>query len=214
MNESNYGARTNSRRRSGAITLTMLAGTAITLTACFDDDKPKHVANEAECVQQFDDTDGCRKAAAQAQQDFDKQAPRFQDRNECDAQFGAANCHVVREGDHDVFLPAMTGFLIGRMTAGDGQYRVQPTCANGGDLYSNGCGPIRSTAHPAYASGYNPAFYSYAGRYSGGRYEPSEAFTGSWTSDKGAASRVTSTAASEGVSRGGCGGSAVGEAGE
>ncbi len=214
MSHNISGASISSRRKSKAITLTMLVGTAFSLTACFDDEDPKHVADEAECVKQYDDADGCRKAAVQAQQDFDKQAPRFQDRNECDSQFGAANCHVVHEGDRDVFLPAMTGFLIGRMTAGDGQYRVQPTCANGNDLYSNGCGPIRSTAHPVYASGYNPAVYSYAGRYSAGRYEPSEAFTGSWTSDKVAASRVTSTPAAEGVAGGGFGGSVVGEAGE
>ena len=203
------------KRKTKAITLTMLAGWTLALTGCWDDgEKPKLMKSEDECSKQFNDSEGCHKAAEQARQDFEKQAPRFEDKNDCDSQFGAANCHVVHEQGHDFFLPAMTGFLIGKMVSdGSSQYRVQPTCANGGNLYSNGCGPVAATAHPVYVSGYNPALYNYAGRYSSVGYEPSQAFSSSWTSNKVAASRVSSAPVGEGaVARGGFGGSAVGEA--
>lgn len=194
-------------KRSRAITLTMLAGTVVVLSGCNEDEKPRFVKDEKECAEQLGDEEGCLKAAEQARQDHEKTAPRYGSQKDCEEQFGPDRC---RKSEHDGaswFVPAMTGFMIGRMMDGN-QYRVQPACANGGQLYANGCGPVRA------GSGffYYPRAYTYAGRYSGSSYEPAPAYTGAWTEGKVAASRASMGSAA--IARGGFGGSAVGEAGE
>jgi hypothetical protein len=48
------------KHKTTAITLTLLAGTAIALTGCLDDDdKPKLVKSEGDCVAQLNDPEGC-----------------------------------------------------------------------------------------------------------------------------------------------------------
>lgn len=208
MPESTRRASPKSRRKSKAITLSMLAGTAIMLTGCLDDDEPKLVKDEQECATRFEDPEGCLNAAIQAKQDFEKTAPRYDSQKDCEAQFGPDRCNKVSRDGADLFIPAMAGFMIGRMLDGGNQYRVQPACRNGDDIYTDGCGPVRGGSHVV--TGARP--YVYAGRVSGGSYTPSPEYTGSWTAGKVAASRASMGATA--VARGGFGGSAVGMAGE
>lgn len=182
----------------------MLAGTAVALGGCNEDEKPRFVKDEKACAEQLGDADGCHTAAEQAKKDFEEAAPKYENQKECAAQFGG--CQRIERDGTSWFVPMMTGFLIRRM-ADSTQYRVQPACANGDQLYANGCGPVRS-GHGFYY--YRP--YTYAGRYSSGSYEPEPTYTSSWTEGKVVASRASMGSAA--IARGGFGGSAVGEAGE
>lgn len=186
----------------------MLAGTSIVLGGCWDDDdKPKLVKDESDCAKEMNDPEGCRNAAKQAKADHEKLAPRYQSQKECEEQFGPERCQPVEHGGSNWFMPAMTGFMIGRMLDGSNSYRVQPACSNrDNNLYTNGCGPVATGGHAVYY----PGLWNNAGRYSGGAYTPSEEYVGSWTGGKVAASRAAASPAA--VARGGFGGSAVGEA--
>jgi uncharacterized protein YgiB involved in biofilm formation len=185
----------------------MLAGTALVLGGCWDDDdKPKLVKNEEDCIKEMNDPEGCRKAAMLAVEDHEKLAPRYGSQTECEGEFGPDRCQRVERDGSSWFIPAMAGFMIGRMMDGSNSYRVQPACSNKDNLYTNGCGPVAVGAHPIYY----PGMWNYAGNYSAGSYRPSEEYVGSWTGGKVAASRAAASA--EAVARGGFGGSAVGEA--
>jgi uncharacterized protein YgiB involved in biofilm formation len=200
-----------SRRKTKVITLTMLAGTAIVLSGCWDDDKPKLVRDEQECAEQMNDQEGCHDAAVQARKEFEKSAPRFDNQKDCETQFGPDRCTKTSKDGSNWFMPAMAGFMIGRMLDGGNQYRVQLACRNGVDVYAGGCGPVRSGGHVVMG----PHPYVYAGRVSGGNFTPAPEYAGSWTAGKVAASRVSFGPASAGsVARGGFGVSAVGAVGE
>ncbi len=186
-------------RKSKSITLTMLAGTAIVLTGCLEDEEPKLVKTVAECVEEFDDPEGCNEAAVQAVNEFEKTSPKFDKQQACEAQFGKDQCRQVSGGDGgSFFMPFMAGYFMSNLfNNGQRQYAVQPACNNGGSVYSGGCGTVNG-ARP----GYTPTALL-AGRQSGGIYTANPGFTSSWTSSKVAASRVSPGPSV--VSRGGFG---------
>lgn len=193
------------RRKSRSITLTMLVGTAISLSGCLDDE-PKLVGSESDCVDTIGDEEGCKAAAAEAEKAHEATAPRYGSQKDCEEQFGPDRCRRVEQDGSSVFMPALTGFLIGRMMSDSSRYAVQPACNNRGEVYTNGCGPVRGGAHVFY----NPATSTYAGRYSSGSFQADRAYSSSWTSGKVATAPAGAVGS---VARGGFGASAVGEAG-
>lgn len=129
MNEQNRKPTNGCLRKTRAITLTMLAGTAIVLGGCWEDDKPVEMSSEADCVTKTGDAEACKGAAEQAQKQHAEQAPKFSSVADCEAKFGPGKCNTVTKGDGgSVFMPMMTGFMLGRMLADDGRrvYTTQP----------------------------------------------------------------------------------------
>lgn len=105
-----------SRRRSAFVGFSAVTLTA--LGACGGDGK--HEVSKtvyrtaAECRAENPGLD-CDAAMAKARAEHDKTAPAFNDRQSCEGDWGQENCVEERRGGHSVFVPMMTGFLIGRM---------------------------------------------------------------------------------------------------
>lgn len=57
----------------------------------------------------------CDKAFEGAKEAHAEKAPRYKERGSCEDIYGVGKCVPRREGDNDVFLPLMAGFLVGHM---------------------------------------------------------------------------------------------------
>jgi uncharacterized protein YgiB involved in biofilm formation len=141
---------TPARRRAKAITLTMLAGTAVVLAGCLPDDEPQAMASEAECVEKTGDVEACKAAAEQARKQHEAEAPKFSSVAECEAKFGPGHCNtVVQSGGGSAVMPAMMGFMMGRMLSSDGSrvYTTQPHY--GGSWTQNKVNAARPVSTPS-----------------------------------------------------------------
>jgi uncharacterized protein YgiB involved in biofilm formation len=117
-------------KRSRSIVLTtLIAGTGVSLSACDGD-----VGNKPVDAMSYRTVAECRSAGtvpaaqcdtafAQAEKANAQNAPRFNDRASCEAQFGEAQCQPRNNGSF--FTPLLTGFLVGQMLNGGG-YRGAP----------------------------------------------------------------------------------------
>lgn len=134
-------------KRSRSIVLTgLIAGSGVSLSACDGDVGGKPVdamsyTSVAECrsagaipaVQ-------CDTAFAQAKADADKTAPRFEDKQTCEEQYGAAQCERRDNGGGgSFFMPLVTGFLVGQALNGGG-YRGAPMYRDRDGRYIGGAG--------------------------------------------------------------------------
>lgn len=140
------------RRKPHAIRLVLLGTVGlIGLTACEENDPlAGHdvLRSQAECASR-PDPDACRIALADARAQHVQSAPRFATRQECEDQFGAANCGTPDQvlagndafaaaqpaGDPSqpapqqqqqahsgggVFMPLLMGYMMGRALGGPG----------------------------------------------------------------------------------------------
>ncbi|MBX3454963.1 DUF1190 domain-containing protein [Ferrovibrio sp.] len=144
-------------RKSRSIRLVLLGSLSlVALAACEENDPLKGadiIRDQKECASRAD-PDACRMALADARQTHVQTAPKFANRQECEAQFGANNCgtpeQVLRFGDEanpqtagaspapanqqqaqqgggSVFMPLMMGYMMGRMMGGaGGPWAAQP----------------------------------------------------------------------------------------
>jgi uncharacterized protein YgiB involved in biofilm formation len=135
-------------KRSQSIVLTtLMAGTGLSLTAC-DGDAPKQVdaisyTSVAECRSAGAiPADQCETAYAQAQKANDQNAPRFDNRQTCEEQYGVAQC--VPRNNGSFFTPLLTGFIVGQMlNGGGGGWRGAPMYRDrDGYLYGGAGGRI------------------------------------------------------------------------
>lgn len=106
------------KKRSTAISLTLMAAGAVTLTGCGEDEVPGNVYQTVEqCIaeQVYSEPD-CHEAFNRAETVHAEAAPRFEDRGDCERDFGAGQCVVgaYGNGGTGLFVPMMTGFLIAR----------------------------------------------------------------------------------------------------
>lgn len=140
-------------KRSRTIALTgLIAGSGLSLTACDGD-----VGGNPVDAQSYATVAECRSAGAipaaqcdvayqQAREDADKTAPRFEDRQTCEEQFGAAQCEqrFSNTGGGSFFSPILTGFLIGQALNGGYGYRGAPMYRDrDGNYYGGAGGMIR-----------------------------------------------------------------------
>lgn len=106
-------------KRSKFAGLALMGAAPFLLTACSDEPEVQQNAftSVEECIQAKVFTpEACRSEYDKAVQSHQAQAPRFADQNACETQYGASNCQVVRHSDGTSwFVPAMAGFMIGRM---------------------------------------------------------------------------------------------------
>lgn len=135
------------KRSQSVVLTTLMAGTGLSLTACEGEaSKPVDAwsyASVAECRSAGAiPADRCEAAYAEAQKANEQNAPRFEDRQSCEEQFGAAQCAPRNNGSF--FTPLLTGFVIGQMLNGGGGYRGAPMYRDRDGNYFGGAGsPIR-----------------------------------------------------------------------
>lgn len=132
-------------KRSKTLVLTsLMAGTGISLTACETPPAERPVdalsyTSVAECR-----TGGavpaaeCDRAYAQAQQANDQNAPRFDNRQTCEEQYGVAQC--VPRNNGGFFTPLLTGFVVGQLLGNGGGWRGAPMYRDRNGAYYGGAG--------------------------------------------------------------------------
>ena len=103
----------------------------------------------------------CETAIAEAEQLHVETAPRYDSLEVCEAQHGEGACgseeQVASGGSGSIFMPLLTGYLIGNMLSGRGGYaRSQPmyrtadgkfTNASGSSVYSGNSGKAKLGAN-------------------------------------------------------------------
>ncbi|GIL38463.1 DUF1190 domain-containing protein [Roseiterribacter gracilis] len=118
-------------RRSRSIALLFMAAAPIALTACDDSaKKPTPVgsfASPAACRESGQFTDEqCNAALRDAQAQHETRAPRYESREACEAEHGAAACEPRERNGQSWFMPALAGFMIGRALSGGGMMPSAP----------------------------------------------------------------------------------------
>lgn len=121
-------------KRSRTIMLTsLMAGAGVSLTACDGNDpggKPVDAlsyTSVAACKADGQMTpEACDKAYADAQKANEANAPRFDQRQSCEEQYGVDQC--VPRNNGSFFTPLLTGFIVGQAlnNLGGGGYRGAP----------------------------------------------------------------------------------------
>jgi uncharacterized protein YgiB involved in biofilm formation len=148
------------RKRSSAIVLTgLMAGTAMTITACDDSssvtqwgDPPAAHSGKSVEASTFASLDECKTAGTftaqqcdaaftQAQKDSAENAPKFSDQQSCEQRYGVDQC-VPRssQGGGSFFTPLLTGFIIGQALNNMGGYRGAPMYRDREGTYYGGSG--------------------------------------------------------------------------
>lgn len=82
----------------------------------------------------------CVVASNVAGQQADETAPRYATREECEGQWGPAQCEQRNTGGGSFFGPLATGFIIGQMMNGGGYRGGGPLYRDREGQYSNGYG--------------------------------------------------------------------------
>lgn len=105
-------------KRSRSVGLLLMAATPIVLTACSKPaqfEKPSSTAQAyatvQSCVNDGRAQSECENALASAQQEREKNAPRFVSKEECEKQFD--HCGPNQAGG--VFMPLLAGYMVGSM---------------------------------------------------------------------------------------------------
>jgi uncharacterized protein YgiB involved in biofilm formation len=160
-------------KRSKTAALLLMSTVPLLLTAC---DRGENASREGlytsveACVAQTNDTDTCRQAFAKAQKDAVTTAPRFANREQCEASYGKEQCaQRSDETSHSFFGPLMTGFFLSQMLRSgspmngfnsgpafrdsNGGWQRPATGGASGGVYRSGAGaamvPIQATANRA-----------------------------------------------------------------
>ena len=138
-------------KRSRAARVVLLGAAVATLAACEDDSVETSVFPDLDtCLAAADQPDGwltadqCETAFAEALVAYDDQAPRYDDRALCEAEHDGECIVEERAGGGSVFLPLMTGFLIGNML-NRGGVAAQPLVKTGTGAYSTPAGATFNT---------------------------------------------------------------------
>jgi uncharacterized protein YgiB involved in biofilm formation len=142
-------------KKSRAIRLVLLGGAGFALAACEEAPPPpdaKFFADIGECAAVYDRAT-CETAMAETKAQFAAEAPKFDRKQECEAEFGAGNCESQQasSGMGGFFMPMMMGYMLGNAFR-QPVYRGPDNKAmvrSGGNAYSVGrfAGPGRATAY-------------------------------------------------------------------
>lgn len=119
------GERHVTMKRSKKIGLAILGSAGLVgLTACDQADDPLQTGQffaSAQACEAAHNKQECVDSLEQAKTEHEKTAPKFTTREACEAEFGAENCvrpETVQAGGGGWFMPAMMGFMMGRMMGG------------------------------------------------------------------------------------------------
>lgn len=195
-------------KRSRSIVLTsLMAGAGVSISACDnatqwgDGQSARQAQSQAvayrsleECKSGGTPADQCEAAYTQAKADNDANAPRFNERQSCEARYGVDQCVPrAQAGGGNVFVPLLAGFMISRALNGGGF---------GGGMFG---APVYRDRGGGFIGGGSYGGYggAYGRSYSGG--QPRVGYGGGYQSPSVyAPSRVQSRSAV--ISRGGFGG--------
>ncbi len=114
------------RLRSHAVPTVLMGMAALSLAACEEDPTVQAQAfpNLASCLDGADEADAsftiqdCETAFAAAQAAHLESAPRYEDEALCEEQHGG-ECMVEARPGGPVFMPILTGYLLGRALSGN-----------------------------------------------------------------------------------------------
>jgi uncharacterized protein YgiB involved in biofilm formation len=101
-------------KRSKAIRLVLLGSTGLTLAACTQ--KPPSDATFFSKVEDCIPVKGeaaCRESFAKSEASWAEEAPRFPEKEKCEAEFGAGNCETRQRSGGGFFMPMMMGYMMG-----------------------------------------------------------------------------------------------------
>ena len=139
-------------KRSRAARVVLLGAAVATLAACEDDSVETSVFPDLDtCLSVAGQPDGwltpeqCETAFAEALVAYDDQAPRYDDRALCEAEHDGECIVEERAGGGSVFLPLMTGYLIGNMLGRGGGVAAQPLVKTGTGAYATPAGATVNT---------------------------------------------------------------------
>lgn len=165
-------------KRSKNLHLAIMGAIPLVLAACGDDgsNQQQQMANTNapvyktvdDCVKAGNESSVCQQAFAGAQ----NQAPRFNSQNSCMDQSGANQCVMRTENGQSIWVPMLTGFMLGRML--NGGYTYHPVYH---PVYYH---PVY-TYHPTYRShSWGSSSHSYATTRTRGVFGSSASARGSW----------------------------------
>ncbi len=156
------------RTRSRTVALSIVGATAFTLAGCREEQVDAQAFPDLQsCKEAAAGGDGlltvadCEAAIAEAEQLHVETAPRYDSLQVCEEQHGEGACgseeQVASSGSGSIFMPLLTGYLIGNMLSGRGGYaRSQPmyrtsdgkfTNAAGSNVYSGNSGKAKLGAN-------------------------------------------------------------------
>ena len=94
---------------------------AVTMAACGSQEEVKVVGSAEECASQTElNLEECEAAYQKAQAEAERTGPKYTSIAQCEAEFGRGQCGSSRRGG--VFMPMMTGFMVGQMLSGNNSY--------------------------------------------------------------------------------------------
>jgi uncharacterized protein YgiB involved in biofilm formation len=152
------------RKRSRTVALAIVGATTFALTGCREEQVDAQAFPDlASCKTAAEAGDGlltaadCEAALVEAEQLHVESAPRYDSLQVCEEQHGEGECgseaQATSGGSGSIFMPLLTGYLIGNMLAGRGGYaRSQPmyrtadgkfTNASGSSVYSGNSGKAK-----------------------------------------------------------------------
>lgn len=103
-------------KKSRAIRLVLLGSTGLTLAACNQSppSDARFFARVEDCIPVKGEA-ACREAFAKSEGSWAAEAPRFSQKELCEAEFGAGNCETrePRAGSGGFFMPMMMGYMMG-----------------------------------------------------------------------------------------------------
>jgi uncharacterized protein YgiB involved in biofilm formation len=132
--------KTGRRLRSRAVPTVLMGMAALALSACEEDPavQARAFPDVASCLDQADEADApftaqdCETAFAEAQAAHLESAPRYEDEALCEEQHGGDCIAEARPGG-PVFLPILSGYLLGRaLSGGGGSLLAQPLVSRPG----------------------------------------------------------------------------------
>jgi uncharacterized protein YgiB involved in biofilm formation len=144
------------RRRSAYVGFSVLALSSTGLASCDRPAEQPKVYSSLEQCRTDHPGQACDDAWQASVGEHDRDAPRFNDQSQCEAQYGPGHCENHGGG---IFMPLMAGFVLGQML------NHNNNCNNGG----YGCGGYGGGGYIGH-----PVFYSAGGGYRAPTVGPGE----------------------------------------
>lgn len=117
-------------RKAMPLYTTVAFSVAVALSGCVPEPKVEEAQiyrNAAECIQVYpDQIELCEQTFGSAEMDHLATAPRYNDQQQCELEFGEGNCESAPEGSQQNasggswFMPMMMGYMMGNMLSGRG----------------------------------------------------------------------------------------------
>ena len=93
----------------------------VTLTSCSNQEEVAVVSSAEDCAAKTElNLAECEAAYQKAQAEAERTGPKYNSYAQCEAEFGAGQCRQSHSSG--IFMPMMTGFMIGRMLSGNSSY--------------------------------------------------------------------------------------------